>query len=257
MPFGSGVRSALRRFRREEEAVKYENVYLPAKELRFCTAEWQDDRFFVHSAERDVERLVELCGLKSEGALLDIGSGQGRLAIGLVRKIPDIRRYLGVDVDLSSVSWCRKYIAKYHSNFAFERIDIQNARYNPSGQPITGAFRLPCQDGEFTVVFLYSVFTHMLTSDVAAYLSEIRRVLRPGGRVLMTVYVEEGVPDVEENPPEYLSHLGPSARPLHRVRFKRDFFIDLIKTAGLSLVRLDYQCETATAQSVLVAERVN
>jgi hypothetical protein len=38
-------------------------------------------------------------------------------------------------------------------------------------------------------VFLTSVFTHLLPDEVARYLDEIRRVLRPGGRCLATFFV--------------------------------------------------------------------
>jgi len=38
-------------------------------------------------------------------------------------------------------------------------------------------------------VFLISVFTHMLPEDVSHYVSEIHRVLREGGRSLMTFFL--------------------------------------------------------------------
>ena len=43
-------------------------------------------------------------------------------------------------------------------------------------------YTFPYEDGEFDVVVLTSVFTHMLPDDVAHYLDEIARVLKPGGR---------------------------------------------------------------------------
>ncbi|HYM35554.1 MAG TPA: class I SAM-dependent methyltransferase, partial [Steroidobacteraceae bacterium] len=37
--------------------------------------------------------------------------------------------------------------------------------------------------------FLTSVFTHMLPDDLAHYLGELRRVLKPGGRCLITFFL--------------------------------------------------------------------
>lgn len=249
------ARSTWRSLVPQKEAVRYENVYLPAKHLRFCTTEYKDDSFLVRSAEYDVGRIIDSCGVSGSSSVLDIGSGQGRLAIGFVRKMPGVQ-YVGLDVDARSIAWCQRHIARYHSNFRFERIDAQNARYNPDGRPITEDFRLPCPEGEFTAAFLYSVFTHMMTEDITTYLRGIRRVLKPGGRVWMTAYVEDGVPEVEENPPDYLLQFGPPIRPLHRVRYQQKFFEGLIRDSGLQMIRLDHQSEPVTGQSVVVAERV-
>src|SRR5262249_6440676 len=43
-------------------------------------------------------------------------------------------------------------------------------------------FVFPYADASFDFVFLTSVFTHMLPAEVAQYLREVRRVLRPAGR---------------------------------------------------------------------------
>src|SRR5205807_3492875 len=48
--------------------------------------------------------------------------------------------------------------------------------------PIDGP--LPLRDGEFDVVFSSEVIEHV--ADTARWLSEVRRVLAPGGRLLLT-----------------------------------------------------------------------
>jgi SAM-dependent methyltransferase len=241
----------------EPDWVRYENVRLPAPHLRFCTTDWKNDEFFVKSAEGEVDRLIELCGLDPTKRLLDIGSGQGRLAIGVQRRMPNLREYVGVDIHRPSVDWCKRNILRGPGNLRFVLLDAANARYNASGTPIDENFRLPFEDGRFDVVFLYSVFTHMTAEDTAVYLAEAARVLALGGRMLATVYVEEGVPQWEENPPDYLSErYGPPSRPLHRARFERRFLESLIDAASMKLLRLDYQCEAATGQSVIVTEAV-
>lgn len=247
-----GIFSKIRRVF-QPKFVKFENVRLPPRHARFCTTNWKSDEFFVKSAEREVDRLIELCGLSEKSSLLDIGSGQGRLAIGIQRRLPKIKRYLGIDIHARSVAWCKTHI-EAHSSLSFMLLDAGNKRYNPSGATVDAAFRLPLASESFDVAFLYSVFTHMLTDDVAAYLKEIRRVLAPGGKMLATFYVEDGVPDCEENPPGYMeAKYGVHSGPLHRVRFSRSFVTKLLGDAGLKLERLDHQCEPQTGQSVAVA----
>ena len=51
------------------------------------------------------------------------------------------------------------------------------------------AFEFPYPAEAFDLVFLTSVFTHMLPPEVRHYLSEIHRVLRPQGRCLMTFFL--------------------------------------------------------------------
>jgi SAM-dependent methyltransferase len=63
----------------------------------------------------------------------------------------------------------------------------------------------PFHDESFDVVLLASVFTHMRSVGVSNYLSEIKRVLRPGGYVLASCFLidEAVVGRLAEGLPEF------------------------------------------------------
>ena len=235
--------------------VEYRGLRLPPPHMRFCTTDWQEDAFFLESAVSEVDRLRDLAGLETGSRLLDIGSGQGRLAIGLAHALPGLHAYWGVDVSQPSVEWCRRNIQAFRPNFQFLFTDFSNDRYSPNGVTFRPPLQLPFADSSFDVIFLYSVFTHMDAGDVSAYLAEVARLLRPGGRMLCTVYVENDVADVEENPAGYLEDLGVSKGALHRVRFERGYLEGLMAAAGLEVAEFLYRSETVTRQSVYVLRR--
>jgi SAM-dependent methyltransferase len=62
-------------------------------------------------------------------------------------------------------------------------------RLQPTGRLKPESFDFPYAEEAFDFVFLTSVFTHMLPPTVSNYLSEIRRVIRPEGRCLMTFFI--------------------------------------------------------------------
>ncbi len=67
--------------------------------------------------------------------------------------------------------------------------DIYNKMYNPNGTMKAVEYEFPFNGEFFDFVFLTSVFTHMLPSDLEHYLSEISRVLQPKGRCLITFFI--------------------------------------------------------------------
>jgi SAM-dependent methyltransferase len=67
--------------------------------------------------------------------------------------------------------------------------DIYNKYYNPSGKCESCDFQFSYEDESFDFVFLTSVFTHMLPPDMENYFAEIARVLKPGGRCLITFFL--------------------------------------------------------------------
>lgn len=97
--------------------------------------------------------------------------------------------YEGFDVSAEAIEWCQRTITRHHPNFRFAQVDVRNAMYNPGGTIEPSTFEFPYGDEDFDLVFLFSVFTHMLPVDVERYLREIQRVLRPGGRSLMTFFL--------------------------------------------------------------------
>lgn len=128
---------------------------------------------------------TEYGGLKPDHAVLDIGSGIGRMAIPLTNYLRQ-GRYEGVEIVTTGVDWCQQHISTRYPNFHFHHNDIYNKSYNPKGSVKASEYRFPFEDGTFDFVFLTSVFTHMLTADVEHYIAEIARMLKPGGRVLST-----------------------------------------------------------------------
>lgn len=234
------------------ETVLHRGQILPSKNLRFGGVHFQDNEGFLSAGERDAKRLTEWCGLNAQSALLDIGCGTGRLAIGIMSTLGTIRQYEGVDVSATAVEWCSRYLPPHDPHFHFTLINIQNERYNPAGGTISNAFRLPFADHTFDIIQLYSVFSHMRSPDVRAYLKEFARLLAPNGSVFLTAFVEEGVLDEEENPPNYIMQWKGA---LHCVRFSQSFFRTMVEEAGLRIAKMTHQSDTDGQSAFLLVLR--
>lgn len=122
--------------------------------------------------------------------ILDIGSGIGRMAIPFISYLSEEGEYHGFDIDRRGVNWCQSNIsgARY-PNFHFAHVDLFNKYYNQKGQLDSATFQFPYNNESFDFIFATSVFTHMLTHEVQHYLYEISRVMKAGGRAMVTFFV--------------------------------------------------------------------
>jgi SAM-dependent methyltransferase len=125
--------------------------------------------------------------LSPDPVVLDLGCGCGKLARFL--HLNPRLRYLGVDIFLPGVLWCRKAFADASDRFRFEHFDGYSATYNPQGRIAVADYALPTTDGSVDMVVCSSLFTHLLEADAVHYLGEIARVLKPGGQALISIHV--------------------------------------------------------------------
>jgi len=118
---------------------------------------------------------------------------------------------------------------------------------------VEASFRLPYENASFELVYLYSVFSHMMPKDVEVYLAEFYRLLTTTGQVFLTGFVENNVPDVVENPQGYRREwMG----DLHCVRYEKGYFESLIRKTGFEIRAFDYGQET-DGQSAFYLSRAN
>ena len=68
-------------------------------------------------------------------------------------------------------------------------VDVRSEVYNPSGSVAPERFRFPYDDGAFTFALASSLFTHLVPAALERYLSELARVLEPGGRLMATFFL--------------------------------------------------------------------
>lgn len=151
---------------------------------------------------------------------LDLGCGEGDLTAVLAQAGA---RALGVDVAEAALARARRR----HPSLSFERV------------PIDGP--LPLADGTFDVVWASEVIEHV--ADTARWLSEVRRVLVPTGRLLLTTpnhgrlrVALGGIERYSEPLGDHL-HLY-SARSLRELLAEFDFTqVDVRTLAGPPLLR--------------------
>ncbi len=139
--------------------------------------------------ERSLAHFVKFGGLRPDDRVLDVGCGVGRMAAPLTRYLSPDGSYEGFDIVPKEIEWCKRNIAPRFPNFRFQVADIQNKEYNPWGKVDASEYEFPYEDASFDFVILTSVFTHLLPEEVNNYLSEIRRVLKPGGRCFVTFFL--------------------------------------------------------------------
>jgi ubiquinone/menaquinone biosynthesis C-methylase UbiE len=146
-------------------------------------------RNYAEVAQGLFELLRDLCDVTPGDRVLDVGCGAGRLAGPLTGFLGPAGSYEGFDSSAERIDWCNEHIAPHHPGFRFSVADVHNGQYNPDAETKASEYTFPYGDGGFDVAFLTSVFTHMLPDDVAHYLDEIARVLKPGGRSLITWFL--------------------------------------------------------------------
>ncbi|MDA1209169.1 MAG: class I SAM-dependent methyltransferase [bacterium] len=233
------------------DSTMYDGVTIPIADMRFGGQNFNNDADFVITAEKESLRLIDDFGLTKESALLEIGCGTGRLPIGIMRTIGKVKKYEGIDVSDAAIDWCKRHIEAHHPEFQFTRINVKNDRYNPDGSIISEEFRLPIANGSYDIIYLYSVFSHMELEDCVLYLKEFKRVLKPGGKVFLTTFIEENVPKFEVNPKDYRTDWKGA---LHCVRFDKMFFKQLISQYGFQIDAFHYAKETDGQSGVYLSK---
>lgn len=113
------------------------------------------------------DAVLEALGAEACGRVLDVGCGTGRLAARL-SETPSVRAVVGLD-------------------FSAGMLEQAHGRLGSSGTGLVrgDATRLPFADAAFDAAVSTEAFHWFPDQDAA--LAEIRRVLRPGGRLLLAL----------------------------------------------------------------------
>lgn len=138
-----------------------------------------------NSSHLFIQHAESLGFFRTGNCVLDLGCGNGRLGIALSER--DIS-YYGIDPLDKCIDFCQ-WAFKDYPNMKFLFTDIYNQCFNPNGLIKPEDFRIPFANEFFGDIVAYSVFTHLETLESAQnYMMEIKRVLKPGGKLFTTWY---------------------------------------------------------------------
>jgi SAM-dependent methyltransferase len=206
----------------------------------------QSYRDFKQNGDEFFRHYIDLCDLEPDEHMLDVGSGIGRKTLPLVDYLSERGSYDGLELVKNGVDWCiQKYTSKY-ANFRFHLIDVYNQLYNPEGKYEAAQYQFPFDDEQFDFVVLNSVFTHMVAKEVENYLSEVARVLKTGGRCLISFFLlnEQSVRLIDQGKStiDLRHNTGPAyamsqEKPELAIGFDEDYITDLHQRFGLEIRR--------------------
>ena len=125
-------------------------------------------------------------GLEQNHSFLDIGSGIGRIALGLKDFLKG--DYHGFEAMQVGVDWCQKNITPKYPNFYFEYVPIYNDLYNNNGINAS-EYEFGYISNKFDFAVSISVFTHMIDKELENYLNQCNKVLKSKGILVATFFI--------------------------------------------------------------------
>ncbi|HYG88464.1 MAG TPA: class I SAM-dependent methyltransferase [Azospirillum sp.] len=192
-----------------------------------------------------LRHFVQLGGLMPHHRVLEVGCGIGRMALPLTQYLDG--GYDGVDVVEDGIRWCADTITPAYPQFRFHHLDVANGLYNPGGRIEAAAAVLPFEAGSVDFVILTSVITHLRTVETARYAAETARLLKPGGRVFLSLFLVDGMAregirartarpafDPDEAGPEFIAD---PTTPNAAVAYDETFLLGLFAAQGLRPAR--------------------
>lgn len=115
------------------------------------------------------ERVLRLAALSVGESVLDVGCGTGTLAIAA-------KGHVGADGAVCGIDASPEMLARARAKARRSRVDVTFEK--------AVAEALPFSDGQFDVVLSTIMLHHLPREARAEAVREMRRVLRPGGRIL-------------------------------------------------------------------------
>jgi len=143
-----------------------ERKYLPAASLDILLPAY-DPIMRVFGFTRALQPLVEQAELLPHHTVLDIGCGTGALDLLIKQAHPDVT-LTAIDPDPRALERARRKAERAGVAIRFDR---------------GFADALPYSDSAFDRVFSSMMFHHVPRAEKAGVLSDVRRVLKPGGRL--------------------------------------------------------------------------
>jgi SAM-dependent methyltransferase len=125
----------------------------------------EEPGYFADYKIRALRQLVDIWGL-SKPRILDFGAGIGSSVPGFRQHFPEVTATLA-DVSEESLRFARHL----HGEREPQLLISDN--------------RIPATPGSYDVVFTACVFHHIPHEEHHAWLTELRRVVRPGGRIVI------------------------------------------------------------------------
>jgi len=131
-------------------------------------------------------------GLQPAGYLIDVGCGSGRLTGALQQYFRG--NYLGIDVIPELLEHARGLCTSKAASWTFSQAP---------------GLQIPETSGVANMVCFFSVMTHLLHEESYVYLQEAKRVLKPGGTVVIS-FLEFSIPSHWAVFAENIRHVGDS-----------------------------------------------
>ena len=162
--------------RRANEAFKraHPDVRIPPDYLLYESFQMNYQKYYeggLDTARWLVDMLERHLSLEGK-SVLDWGCGPGRI----IRHLPEVTHrqclFFGTDYNPDAVSWCNE--------------NLPGVRFTLNSLEA----RLPYPDHAMDVIYGISIFTHLSEASHNAWIAELRRVLRPGGVLLLTTQGE-------------------------------------------------------------------
>jgi ubiquinone/menaquinone biosynthesis C-methylase UbiE len=222
---------------------------LPRIELMAHSTGSMDPANYVVIGKEFFEHFKSLCDLKPHERVLDLGCGSARMALPMLEYLTPRGGYDGIDIHKPNIDWASATITPKYPHFRFHHADVRNTTYNPNGPVLPHEYRLPFEDETIDFIFLASVFTHMLPPGMRNYLAEISRVLRIGGRCLITFFLLDDAATklirAGKSEFEFPYHFGTSAvrdcnRPEDVIGHRESHVRKLYRGLGLEIKDIHY-----------------
>jgi SAM-dependent methyltransferase len=142
----------------------------------------RERRRYLESALVDWRRIL-LCLMEAgldfvHGAhIMDFGCGCGRI-LQVFARYTDTCQLYGADVDKQAIRWCNQHL------------DFAQFIHLPNEPPA------PFVDGQFDVVYAFSVFSHLPGDLQRRWLEDLHRVTKPGAILVLTIQGRKVIADV-------------------------------------------------------------
>jgi len=157
----------------EDDGQERSGFPLPPDHLRRYICYGETPELFLNSGKEHFEIMKIILSnsgffIESANRILDFGCGAGRMIRWLGNSIEQCQIW-GVDIQAEHIYWCQQHLSP-----PFKFITVTTAPY------------LPFENRYFDLIYCGSVFSHI--DDLAdTWLLELKRILRPGGNLYVTV----------------------------------------------------------------------